>query len=67
MSGAYNFYQKIDARCLGLTSVGAVLVFDVAVCWLVPVQTFPVFPRLLLYAILIGILATFANSRYSSF
>jgi len=62
MSEAYNFYQKIDARRLGLTSVGAVLVFDVAVCWFVPVQSFPIFPRLLLYAILIGVLAMFAYS-----
>lgn len=62
MSGEYNFYQKIDARRLGLTSIGAVLVFDVAVCWLVPVQTFPIFPRLLLYAILIGVLVLFAYS-----
>jgi hypothetical protein len=32
MIGAYNFFQKIDARRLGLTSVGAVLVFAVVVC-----------------------------------
>jgi hypothetical protein len=32
MIGAYNFYQKIDARRLGLASVGAVLVFAVVVC-----------------------------------
>lgn len=62
MCEEYNFYQKIDARHLGLTSVGAVLVFDVAVCWLVPVQAFPLFPRTLLYAILIGVLAMFAYS-----
>ena len=62
MSGVYNFYQKIDARRLGLTSVGVVLLFDVAVCWLVPVHSFPLFPRLLLYGILIGVLAMFAYS-----
>lgn len=59
MSEAYTFYQKIDARRLGLTSVGVVLVFDVAVCWLFPTQSFPILARLLLYAILIGVLAMF--------
>lgn len=62
MSGVYSFYQKIDARRLGLTSVGAVLVFAVAVCWFVPVQSFPLFPRMLLYVILFGVLAMFAYS-----
>jgi hypothetical protein len=59
MSETYTFYQKIDARRLGLTSVGVVLVFDIAVCWLVPTQSFPILPRLLLYAILVGVLAMF--------